>query len=280
MNLRTVCTILGLSIGGVLLFLILTALFIPGTVIISAANSGLSKYGLTLDVADFGKALPLGIKGKGLTLSSSDGELLKIDKGRLAFELLPLFLGRVSVVIDAEIGSGTMTAALSLMRAPSARIEVKKVRLEDIPFFRTAAGMKASGILSGKAETTARIARSKGYLQLDVQGVDLSGIKIGDMPLPDAAYRTVQGMIRIKDGKGSIESFTLQGDDLYVRLKGGLPLADPIAATPLDLSLELMPKPALLEKQKLIFLLLLKFQDTPGHYLIPVRGTLGKPKVL
>ena len=100
------------------------------------------------------------------------------------------------------------------------------------------------------------------------------------MPLPDASYHTAQGMVRIQDGKGAIESFTLQGDDLYVRLKGALPLADPLPATRLDLALELMPKPALLEKQKLIFLLLLKFQDTPGHYLVPIKGTLGKPQVL
>ena len=193
---------------------------------------------------------------------------------------MPLLLGRVSVAINAEIGSGTLVSSLSLLRSPSTRIEIKNVRLEDIPFFQTAAGMKAAGILSGKVATTGRLSKAKGFLQLEVQGAELSGIKLGEMPLPDASYRTVQGMIRFNDGKGAIESFTLQGDDLYVRLKGGLPLADPLAATPLDLSLELMPKPALLEKQKLIFLLLLKFQDTPGHYLIPVKGTLGKPQVL
>lgn len=41
-----------------------------------------------------------------------------------------------------------------------------------------------------------------------------------------------------------------------------------------------MPRPEFLEKQKYIFLLLLKYQTSPGHYQLPVRGTLGKPSVM
>jgi type II secretion system protein N len=280
MKLGKASRILAGSAAGGLLFCLLTVLFIPGSALLQAANGALSGYGLRLDAASFGKALPVGISGRGITLSAASGELLKLDRGRIALEILPLFAGRLSVAITAEVGAGRLDATLSLRRAPAARIELKNVRLEDIPFFRNAAGMKAAGILSGKVETTGLLARSKGYLQLEVQGAELSGIKLGEMPLPDASYRTVQGMIRINEGRAVIESFSLQGDDLYVRLKGGLPLVDPLPATQLDLTLELMPKPALLERQKLAFLLLLKFQDTPGHYRIPVKGTLGKPQVL
>jgi len=270
----------GLVFGGAIVFIFLTALFVPANVLLNAANSGLSQYGLTLGAASFGKSLPLGIKGADITLSSASGELLKVRKGRLSFDLLPLLTGKLSVSLDAEVGSGTITATISLLRSPSTNIAVKNVRLEDVPFFQNVAGMKAGGILSGKVETIGVVSQAKGYVQFEVQGAEMSGISIGGMPLPDASYRTVQGMIRISGGKGAIESFTLQGDELYVRLKGGLPLADPLSATPLDLSLEIMPKPVLLEKQKLVFLLLLKFQDSPGHYLLPVKGTLGKPQVL
>jgi len=270
----------GLTLGGVLLFIFLTTLFVPADLLLKAANRGLSQYDLKLDSASFSKALPLGIKGSGFILSSREGELLKIREGKLSLDLLPLLTGKLVFSIEAAIGSGTFNSSMSLLRSPATQITIKNVRLEDIPFFQTVAGMKANGILSGAVATTGVISQAKGSVQLEVQGAELSGIKIGEMPLPDAAYRTVQGMIRINSGKATIESFTLQGDDLYVRLKGGLPLADPLPATPLDLQLEIMPKPALLEKQKLIFLVLLKFQDTPGHYLIPVRGTLGKPQVL
>ena len=271
---------LGLTLGGAILFVFLTALFIPADLLLNTANSGLAGYDLKLDAASFRRSLPLGIKGSGITLSSGSGELLKVSKGELFLELLPLLTGKLILSMDAEIGAGTFVSSISLLRSPASHIEVKNVRLEDIPFFKSVAGMKAGGILSGNAETSGVITKATGFVQLEVQGAELSGIKIGAMPLPDASYRTVQGMIRIKGGQGEIESFTLQGDDLYVRLKGGLPLADPLQATPLNLSLEIMPKASLLEQQKMVFLLLLRFQDTPGHYLVPVRGTLGKPQVL
>lgn len=280
MKLRRGATLLGIAAAGAVLFMLLTVLFVPASVLLQAANRGMAQYGLHLTAASFGKALPLGIKGTGITLSSASGELVSLAKGRLSVALLPLFAGRVVVNVKAAIGAGSLDASLSLLRQPATSIAIRNVRLEDIPFFRTVAAMKTSGILSGKVETTGLLARANGSVRLEVQGAELSGIKLGEMPLPDASYRTVQGAVSIKEGKGTIESFTLQGDDLYVRLKGALPLADPLPATPLDLTLELMPKPALLDKQKLIFLLLLRFQDTPGHYQIPVKGTLGKPQVL
>lgn len=272
------CT--ALTLGGALLFVVLTLFFVPAEVLLQAANRGVSRYGLKLTAASVSKALPLGLKGTGISISSGSGELLDIRKGRLSLELLPLLSGKLRLAIRAEIGSGTVSSSISLLRSPATSIVVKNVRLEDIPFFQTVAGMKAAGILSGKVETSGVVSQASGLVQLQVQGAELSGIQIGGMALPDASYRTVQGMIRISGGKGTIESFTLQGDDLYVRLKGGLPLADPLPATPLDLQLEIMPKAALLEKQKFIFLALTKYQDTPGHYLLPVKGTLGKPQVL
>ncbi len=280
MKLFRFCRIAGLTLGGVILFIILTALFIPAKSLLNAANRGLTQYGLKLEAISFGKLLPLGIKGTGVTLSSESGELLKVRTGRVSIELLPLLSGRLILSIGADIGSGSLVSSLSLLRSPSTYLELKNVRLEDIPFFQSVAGMKAGGILSGKVEIAGLLAKAKGTVQLEVKGAELSGIKIGAMPLPDASYHTVQGLIKVAEGKGSIESFTLQGADLYIRLKGGLPLVDPLPATPLDLSLEIMPKPELLEKQKFVFLLLVKYQDTPGHYLIPVKGTLGKPQVL
>jgi hypothetical protein len=41
----------------------------------------------------------------------------------------------------------------------------------------------------------------------------------------------------------------------------------------------MMPKPAFLERQKFIFLLLMRYQSSPGAYSIPIRGTLAHPAI-
>lgn len=268
-----------LAAAGTLLFLYLTLLFIPAGSLLQAAAAGLAQHGLTLGVAECRRSLPLGIVGSGITLSSTAGELLKIDRARLNVRILPLLIGRLSIAMEANIGAGTLSASLSQRRTPTLTCRLHNLRLEDIPFFRSLAGMSAGGILSGRAEISGPPAHARGYVQLGVQGAELGSIKIGAIPLPDASYRSVQGMIRIRDGQATVESFSLEGNELYVRLSGKLLLAEPLPRTPLDLSLELMPKASLLDRQKLIFLLLARFQDTPGHYRIPVTGVLGKPQV-
>ena len=115
-----------------------------------------------------------------------------------------------------------------------------------------------------------------GIIKLEVKGAELADLKIGELPLPAVSDETIQGMLRVKDGRGRVESLTFEGSGLYARLSGEVPLS---ASAPLELILELMPKADLLEKQKFVFLLLLKYLDSPGHYRIPVRGTLAKPQV-
>jgi hypothetical protein len=51
-------------------------------------------------------------------------------------------------------------------------------------------------------------------------------------------------------------------------------------AAPLELMLEIMPKPEFIEKQRLVFLLLTKFMASPGVYRVPIKGTLLKPEIL
>jgi type II secretion system protein N len=114
---------------------------------------------------------------------------------------------------------------------------------------------------------------------MEAKELDLRGVKISGTQLPDASYRTMQGMLRIAGGRTNLESVTLQGDGLYVRLSGDLPTGVSPAATPLNLKLELMPKPEFLESQKFIFLLLAKYTVTPGHYQLPIRGTLASPSL-
>lgn len=267
----------GGAVTVLILFITLTLLFIPSQAILDAVNRGLAEQELTLSAVDFGKALPLGIRGTGWTLSSAKGQLLTLDKASIRLQLFPLLRGKISLKISAATGSGTISAIATSAANGSLHLEITGMSLEQIPFFSTVSGVRAAGIVNCQADISGITGKGSGFVKLDARGVDLRGIKIGEMPLPDAAYQTVQGMLRISNGTATIESFTLQGDGLYVRLKGNIRPGSSLPASPLEMSLELMPRPEFLEKQKFVFLLLTKYLDTPGHYRVPIKGTLGKP---
>jgi type II secretion system protein N len=264
-------------VGALVLFLLFTLWFIPDRELRALATRALQQQGYVLRAARFGKAFPLGIEAADLDISDDRGPLIKAQKAALRLNLLPLLTGRLSFSGQATIGSGHVSGEYS-PRDKSASVDIRGVRLEELPFIQTVTGARAKGVMRLQGRFKGEKGGS-GELQLEITEANVAGVKIGEMPLPDADYRRVQGVVRRKGGMITLGSFTLEGDGLYVRLRGDFPLTTPIGAAPLNLILELMPKPDFLEKQKFVFLLLTKYLTTPGRYEIPIKGILAKPAI-
>ena len=159
-------------------------------------------------------------------------------------------------------------------------LDARDVSLGDIPFFKNVLAAKVGGSLWSQGTLQRGAKGLNGDLKLEVKQLELAGVKLGAFPLPDAANLKTQGIIRVSDGRARLDSFTLEGDGIYMRLSGDIPSGANAAVTPLNMSLEIMPKPEFLEKQKLVFMLLAKFMSSPGVYRVPIRGTLLKPNIL
>jgi type II secretion system protein N len=270
----------GASVAGAFLILVIfTILFIPAREIRDTLARGLKRQGYSLRTGYFGKAFPLGIKTRNLEILDERGSLVKLDEVTARIAILPLLVGKVVVNYHAEIGKGTIEGHFSPRWNRDFSAVADNVQLEDIPFFQTVAGARVKGNMSSNVEFRGESNGFRGDARISVKGAVLNGLKIGGIPLPDASYETIQGMYRVNGGKGNLESFSLQGRGIYVRLRGGIPFTSPPGSAPINLTLELMPKPAFLENQKLVFLLLVKYLTSPGHYQIPIRGTLAKPAI-
>jgi type II secretion system protein N len=276
MNRRALYLVLGIP-AGIVCFLYLTLLFVPndtlrGVLVRAAADSG-----YTLDCTGFGKRFPAGLKARSVELSSDKGALVRVSEARVGLKLLPLLLGRVQLDYAGKIGAGEFAGDLTLGKIPGWSVQARGIRLEEIPFFSTVAAARVKGELRLTGALQSPKGISEGDLQLEVRGAELAGVKLGDMPLPDATYQEVRGALRVEKGRALLKSFTLNGDGIYVRLKGDTALSSPVGNSPLNLTLEMMPKPAFLERQKFVFLLLTKYQSSPGAFSIPIHGTLAHP---
>ncbi|UFS71603.1 type II secretion system protein GspN [Geomonas sp. RF6] len=266
--------------AALLLFFLLTLWFIPNDaikgVLVRVAENG----GYTLDCPKLSKAFPIGVKAPALSLSSGKGEVLRLKDTRVALRVLPLLAGKIRFGYEAGIGAaGRIEGDFDAGRRRQLSFTAKGVRLEDIPFFSTVASARVKGELRGDGTLVQKGAGMAGGIQLQVRGAELAGVKIAQTPLPDAAYRDVRGALAIDGGRATLKSFTLDGDGIYVRLKGDAVLAQPVGLSPLNLTVEMMPKPSFLERQKFVFLLLMKYQTSPGAYTIPVRGSLAHPSI-
>ena len=266
--------------AAVLLLLYLTILFIPNATLKGLVVKGLAANGYTFAAGSFSKSFPLGLEAEDVVIGLYEGPVVRADEAEVHLRVLPLLLGRVAVSGMVRIGQGSVAVDFAVSPHRKADVTIDDILLQDIPFFQTFAAVNAKGTLRGTASVAGLGKAPEGTVQLEVRGAELANVNIGGTPLPDAAYSAIQGKLSVGRGKARLESFTLQGEGLYVRLKGDMPVTNPLSAAPLNMSLELMPKPEFLDKQKFVFLLLTKYLDTPGHYQIPVRGTLGKPSVL
>ena len=268
-----------LIIAWLFLFIVCVYLFFPIRRINAVIDRTLSTQDLSLTPAAHKTILP-GLAWDTALLSSRQGPLFRFDHVSVRPLLLHLLSGRAVLGVEASLGAGRLNLEQRITGRQTVQLDVDKLPLGEMPFFRTVLGARAGGSLWSEGHVTRGPQGWSGELKLEISRLEFSGIKMGAFALPDADNLNSKGMIRITNGKARLESLNLQGEGVFMRLSGDLPLGVNTEATPLDLVLEIMPKPDFLEKQKLVFLLLAKFMASPGVYRVPIKGTLLKPEIL
>jgi type II secretion system protein N len=261
------------------LFVLFCYLFFPTKIIDTALAQVLSRQGLTLTPAVHKTLLP-GLAWDNLLLSSEQGALLNCERLQLRPLLLPLVIGRAVISGGARIGEGNLDIRYALNGPAALDLAADDISLADIPFFESVLGAKMAGQLWSRGALQRGAKGLSGDVKLEVKQLEFSGVKLGAFALPDVTNLKTQGVISVSDGKARLESFTLEGDGIYMRLSGDLPTGADAGVSPLNMTLEIMPKPEFLEKQKLVFMLLIKFMASPGVYKVPIRGTLLRPQIL
>lgn len=269
----------GLVAAGACLFLFFTYILFPTARIDAVINQQLAAQGLSLSPGASKTILP-GLAWKGVVLSSDQGALLVCDRLKVRLGLLPLLIGRVALGAAASIGAGRLELEYGLTGKKALELHSEGISLAEIPFFKTVLGARAGGTLWSEGVLTRAPKGVNGELKLEVKQLEFAGVKLGAFPLPDVANLRSQGMVRVTNGVARLESFTLEGEGVYMRLSGDLPSGASAASAPLNLALEIMPKAEFLERQKLVFMLLAKFAVSPGVYRVPIKGTLLKPEIL
>lgn len=278
MRRRSLPLLIAGSILSLVLLLVLTVLLVPVGEVKGVVTRALAREGYLFQAEEFRKSFPLGIGVTNAELRDERGVLLKLDSATFHLKLLPLCIGKIVFDANARIRDGEMSASYQ-PRTSQLSFRSEGIMLQDLPLLQVVTGANLQGELFLEGSFAGRGTALHGDLRMEIKRAELSGIKVSDMPLPDASYETIRGMFRATGGRGNLESLTFQGDGIYIRLKGTLAMAKSVGAAPLNVTIELMPKPDFLEKQKLVFLLLAKFQKSPGSYQIPVTGTLLSPVI-
>lgn len=277
MGQRNLLRALALLGGGLLLFFWLVYLFLPLGRVNGLINRQLTAEGLSLSPGARKTILP-GLAWDNPLLSSPRGALVSCGKLVVRPLIRPLLTGKARLGAYALVGNGRLDLEYGLNGRELLSLDSSGITLADIPLFRSVLGASVDGDLWIRGSVLRGARGINGEVKLEVRRLGYSGVRLGSFPLPDAVNLRSQGLLRISDNGVRIESLTLQGEGLYMRLSGEVPRTG--AGAPLNLRLEIMPTPAFMERQKLVFMLLARFLVSPGCYRVPIRGTLLKPEIL
>lgn len=263
---------------GLLTLPLLTFHLIPDKVYLQTLQSLLASQGLSMEATRLGKRFPVGLYANTLAINDTKGTLCTFDHLSLDLQLMPLLIGRVRGSVNGRINTGELSGNLTVYpkNSQAASLALNNLQLETIPGITARLGAP----LQGTAQLDLRLAKlgegMQGETRLKIEAVRLQEVQLGGVRLPDLAVPEVRGLLKIQGQTVHVENLALQGDGIYLRLNGQLPLS---ATTPLKATLELLPSAEFLEQQKTVFLLMLPYQTSPGSYRLPITGTLESPQI-
>jgi len=277
MNRRSLMLCLAAAVTGLMALPPLTLLFIPDAAVQHAVSQTLAARGIKLQAGQIKTTLPFGISATRLALADSATELITLERLSLQLRLLSLLSGKLALTVAAETGPGTLSGTVTLWPRLQGALQITNLELADIPLLATASG----GTIKGTTQIdlslqSASPAGTNGTARLMIRNLQLKGVRISSMPLPDVNFPELRGIVTTKGQTVRIDNLALQGNGIYLRLTGTASLS---AGSPLNLNLELMPSAEFLEQQKSVFLFMIPYQVSPGSYKLPITGSLTNPQL-
>ncbi|MBI5101794.1 MAG: type II secretion system protein GspN [Nitrospirae bacterium] len=197
-----------------------------------------------------------------IRFKKNETTLLVVENISGRIELLRLLGLRLPVNVRGDFGGGSMTARVDLIGSDRGMaLSVSNASTDLIPLF-SLSGIKGRGLLSGEL----LLKNNAGDARFDISDAKFTSATFGGIPVPLGIFRSARAALSIDGRTVKVVSFSMEGEDIYARVKGDITGGRP------DLSLELMPEKTFTEKNP-AFMLLEKYRVSPGYYSVPL--TIG-----
>jgi type II secretion system protein N len=221
---------------------------------------------------------PFGIEVKGLkmglfytveidtlALKAQQNEFISFDNIHGRVNPLALLLRRLDLSFRGQVGNGNISGHVTFTKSRvNGGIHFLKVSFHDLPFLHRA-GIIGTGTLDGSFI----LKDNNGHLDFITKDADFEQAYFSGVRVPLNFFHTVSGALDIQDYTVHIAAISLEGKDMYARLKGT------IRNAVMDMSMEFMPGKSYAENP-LVLAGLEPYKVSPGYYMIPVRGDLLK----
>jgi len=217
-----------------------------------------------VEITGLEKGLFYTMNAEKVIIRSPGKELLVFDSVRSRIDPLRLMILKLRLTADGNIGGGTFSGYLRLGKGAGQMLfDVKQAEINKIPLLRKI-GVQGTGAISGKVS----LINDSVTIVFATDNVNFEPSLVAGIKLPLNFFHRATGSLTAKGNILTIESVSLEGKDVFARLKGR------IQNSLMDMTMELMPGRTVIENP--IFLAEVeRYKVSPGYYAIPVRGNLS-----
>lgn len=217
-----------------------------------------------LEITGLEKGLFYTLSAEKVIIRGPGGELLVFDSVRSRIDPLSLMMLKLRLTAAGNIGGGTFSGNLRLGKGAGQMLfDVKQADISQIPLLQKI-GVQGTGTISGRVS----LMYDSVTIVFATEKVSFEPSLVAGITLPLNFFHKATGSLTAKDNIITIESVSLEGKDVFARLKGR------IQNSLTDMTMELMPGRTVIENP--LFLgEFERYKVSPGYYAIPVRGNLS-----
>ncbi|MBE0427176.1 MAG: type II secretion system protein GspN [Nitrospirae bacterium] len=235
----------------------------PASTIESIVEDSLTDYKFRLDVRGLKKGMLYNLSINDLILKNPDEELIILNNVKSRINPLYLLIFQLRCSYDGEIGGGKFSGHMNLAKESTmAEIDFVQANISDIQLFKLF-GVDGTGTVSGSIS----IKDNTGYIEFAAKDAKIEPFSFSGFRVPLNLFQTIMGSIEVKGEIINIISLTLEGRDIYARLKGF------IKDAVMDIKMELMPGKSFIENPLFLYEFE-RYKVSPGYYVISVNRRL------
>jgi type II secretion system protein N len=240
---------------GFVVFLVVLYLTLPYARFKDYLASQVASYGYEMEAKHAGPALGIGMSLTEVSLVSRSAGAAKptrilIDKARLGVSLLSYLTGSKSFSVSAKVFGGDVDADVRIGKTDtSVDSSISEIDLAELPWVKSLINLPMSGKFDVKlnlALPKQRLSESKGLLHWECTACALGDGKaklvIASNPLlaeglglPKIRLGDFSGKIPIDKGVGRLQNVQFKSPDMEATVEGEIHLAQPVAASRVDL---------------------------------------------
>jgi type II secretion system protein N len=208
----------------------------------------------------------------------AEPEPLVIDEVSVRPSLFPL-----GVVAHARVFGGTAVVQLAPLRArPRLDVRARGIDLSRANA-KASVGIDLAGMLGGTLEATfdrADFSKTTGKLALSGEGLAINGGTLMQYDLPKIDLGKLDAELKIDQGKATVQSFAIRGNDVESEVQGEVVLAAKLPFSSLNLKVLFKPNEEFLKRNSFIQtgLNFAMSRDAKGFYTANVDRFLGNPR--